>query len=47
MMVNCIQLLFAEHKGSESAEEDRLCIQLLNFERCCRIATVATREASR
>ena len=47
MVVNCIKLLHAKHKGSESAEEDRLGIQLLNLERSCRIATVATRQATR
>ena len=47
MVVNCIKLLFAKHKGSESTKEDRLGIQLFNFERCYRIATVATRQATR
>ena len=47
MVVDCIKLLFAKHKGSESAEEDRLGIQLFNFERCCRIAAVATGQATR
>ena len=47
MVVNCIKLLLAKHNGSESTEEDRLGIQMFNFERCCRIATVATRQATR